>query len=128
MSDNLKKIIISALEDIKAADVLTISVSSLTDVMDTMIIASGNSHRQVKALANNVLSDAKDAGFSPIGVEGENSREWILIDFGDIVTNIMLPSSREFYDLDRLWLVRPENKKGFEEGKFSDHKKGDICN
>ena len=128
MSDNLKKIIISALEDIKAADVLTISVSSLTDVMDTMIIASGNSHRQVKALANNVLSDAKDAGFSPIGVEGENSREWILIDFGDIVTNIMLPSSREFYDLDRLWLVRPENKKGFAEGKFSDYKKGDICN
>ncbi|MAJ86542.1 MAG: ribosome silencing factor [Cellvibrionales bacterium TMED148] len=128
MSEHLKNIIISALEDIKAVDVVTISVSSLTDVMDTLIIASGNSHRQVKALANNVLSEAKDAGFSPIGVEGENSREWILIDFGDIVTNIMLPSSREFYDLDRLWLVRPENKKGFAEGKFSDCQKGDICN
>ena len=126
MSENLKKIIIAALEDIKAVDVVTIAVSSLTDVMDTMIIASGNSHRQVKALANNVLSEAKNAGFSPIGIEGENSGEWILIDFGDIVTNIMLPSSRKFYDLDRLWLVRPENKKEISEGEFFDYQKGDI--
>ena len=126
MSENLKKIIIGALEDIKAVDVVTIAVSSLTDVMDTMIIASGNSHRQVKALANNVLSDAKNAGFCPIGIEGENSSEWILIDFGDIVTNIMLSSSREFYDLDRLWLLRPENKKGISEGEFFDYQKGDI--
>ena len=126
MSENLKKIIIGALEDIKAVDVVTIAVSSLTDVMDTMIIASGNSHRQVKALANNVLSDAKNAGFSPIGIEGENSGEWILIDFGDIVTNIMLPSSRKFYDLDRLWLLRPENKKEISEGEFFDYQKGDI--
>ena len=126
MSENLKKIIIGALEDIKAVDVVTIAVSSLTDVMDTMIIASGNSHRQVKALANNVLSDAKNAGFSPIGIEGENSGEWILIDFGDIVTNIMLPSSRKFYDLDRLWLLRPENKKEISEGEFFDYHKGDI--
>jgi ribosome-associated protein len=126
MSENLKKIIIGALEDIKAVDVVTIAVSSLTDVMDTMIIASGNSHRQVKALANNVLSDAKNAGFSPIGIEGENSGEWILIDFGDIVTNIMLPSSRKFYDLDRLWLLRPENKKEISEEEFFDYQKGDI--
>ena len=126
MSENLKKIIIAALEDIKAVDVVTIAVSSLTDVMDTMIIASGNSHRQVKALANNVLSDAKTAGFSPIGIEGENNSEWILIDFGDIVTNIMSPSSREFYDLDRLWLLRPENKKGILEGEVFDYQKGDI--
>ena len=126
MSENLKKIIIGALEDIKAVDVVTIAVSSLTDVMDTMIIASGNSHRQVKALANNVLSEAKNAGFSPIGIEGENSGEWILIDFGDIVTNIMLPSSRKFYDLDRLWLLRPENKKEISEEQFFDYQKGDI--
>ena len=126
MSENLKKIIIGALEDIKAVDVVTIAVSSLTDVMDTMIIASGNSHRQVKALANNVLSDAKNAGFSPIGIEGENSGEWILIDFGDIVTNIMLPSSRKFYDLDRFWLIRPEHKKEISEEEFFDYHKGDI--
>ena len=126
MSENLKKIIIGALEDIKAVDLVTIAVSSLTDVMDTMIIASGNSHRQVKALANNVLSEAKNAGFSPIGIEGENSGEWILIDFGDIVTNIMLPSSRKFYDLDRLWLLRPENKKEISEEEFFDYQKGDI--
>ena len=126
MSENLKKIIIGALEDIKAVDVVTIAVSSLTDVMDTMIIASGNSHRQVRALANNVLSEAKNARFTPSGIEGENSGEWILIDFGDIVTNIMLPSSRKFYDLDRLWLLRPENKKEISEEEFFDYQKGDI--
>ena len=125
MSENLKNIIINALEDIKAVDVVTITVSSLTDVMDTMIIASGNSHRQVKALANNVLSDAKNAGFSPIGVEGENNREWILIDFGDVVTNIMLPGSREFYDLDRLWSLRPENTKRVAGEDIVDYQKAD---
>lgn len=125
MSENLKNIIINALEDIKAVDVVTITVSSLTDVMDTMIIASGNSHRQVKALANNVLSDAKNAGFSPIGVEGENNREWILIDFGDVVTNIMLPGSREFYDLDRLWSLRPENTKRIAGEDIVDYQKAD---
>tara|TARA_A100000164_G_C21697365_1_gene671863 strand:+ start:246 stop:626 length:381 start_codon:yes stop_codon:yes gene_type:complete len=125
MSENLKNIIINALEDIKAVDVVTITVSSLTDVMDTMIIASGNSHRQVKALANNVLSDAKNAGFFPIGVEGENSREWILIDFGDVVTNIMLPGSREFYDLDRLWSLRPENTKRIAGEDIVDYQKAD---
>ncbi len=125
MSENLKNIIINALEDIKAVDVVTITVSSLTDVMDTMIIASGNSHRQVKALANNVLSDAKNAGFSPIGVEGENNREWILIDFGDVVTNIMLPGSREFYDLDRLWSLRPENTKRIAGENIVDYQKAD---
>ena len=125
MSENLKNIIINALEDIKAVDVVTITVSSLTDVMDTMIIASGNSHRQVKALANNVLSDAKNAGFSPIGVEGENNREWILIDFGDVVTNIMLPGSREFYDLDRFWSLRPENTKRIAGENIVDYQKAD---
>ena len=126
MSKNLKNIIINALEDIKAVDVVTIPVSSLTDVMDTMIIASGNSHRQVKALSNNVLSDAKNAGFSPIGVEGENNREWILIDFGDVVTNIMLPGTREFYDLDRLWSLRPENTKTIADEELVDYQKGDL--
>ena len=125
MSENLKNIIINALEDIKAVDIVTITVSSLTDVMDTMIIASGNSHRQVKALANNVLSDAKNAGFFPIGIEGENNREWILIDFGDVVTNIMLPGSREFYDLDRLWSLRPENTNRIAGEEIVDYQKAD---
>jgi len=111
MSKHLEKIIVNALEDIKASDISVIDVQSLTDVTDTIIIANGNSHRQVKALADNVLIDTKTENFIPIGIEGENAREWILIDFGDIVTNIMLPSTREFYDLDRLWALRPESTK-----------------
>ena len=69
--------------------------------------------------------DAKNAGFSPIGVEGENNREWILIDFGDVVTNIMLPGSREFYDLDRLWSLRPENTKRIAGENIVDYQKAD---
>ncbi len=111
MSKHLEKIIINALEDVKATDISIIDVQSLTDVTDTIIIATGNSHRQVKALAANVLIDTKTEKFIPIGIEGENAREWILIDFGHVVTNIMLPATREFYDLDRLWTLRPESTK-----------------
>lgn len=109
MTKTLKEIVISALEDIKAIDITLIDVRELTGIMDTMIVASGNSNRQVKALANAVVMDAKAAGYSLLGIEGENSAEWILVDFGEIIIHIMLPATREFYDLERLWSVRPSD-------------------
>ena len=109
MTKTLKDIVISALEDIKAIDITLIDVRDLTGIMDTMIVASGNSNRQVKALANAVVMDAKAAGYSLLGIEGENSAEWILVDFGEIIIHIMLPATREFYDLERLWSVRPSD-------------------
>ena len=109
MTKTLKEIVISALEDIKAMDITLIDVRDLTGIMDTMIVASGNSNRQVKALANAVVMDAKAAGYSLLGIEGENSAEWILVDFGEIIIHIMLPATREFYDLERLWSVRPSD-------------------
>jgi ribosome-associated protein len=109
MTKTLKDIVISALEDIKAIDITLIDVRELTGIMDTMIVASGNSNRQVKALANAVVMDAKAAGYSLLGIEGENSAEWILVDFGEIIIHIMLPATREFYDLERLWSVRPSD-------------------
>ena len=109
MTKTLKDIVISALEDIKAMDITLIDVRDLTGIMDTMIVASGNSNRQVKALANAVVMDAKAAGYSLLGIEGENSAEWILVDFGEIIIHIMLPATREFYDLERLWSVRPSD-------------------
>jgi ribosome-associated protein len=109
MTKALKDIVINALEDVKATDISTIDVRELTGIMDTMIVASGNSNRQVKALANSVVVDAKAAGYSLVGIEGEESAEWVLVDFGEIIIHIMLPTVREFYDLERLWSVRPND-------------------
>ena len=75
----------------------------ITSVADNMVIASGTSNRHVKALADSVADAAKSAGFPPIGTEGENTGEWILVDLGDVIVHLMLPATREFYDLERLW-------------------------
>lgn len=109
MSKNLIDIVINALEEVKGKDITTLNVSDLTDVMDTLVVASGNSNRQVKAMANNVVEDCKKAGFQPIGVEGMDTAEWVLVDFGDIVVHVMQPTTREFYDLEKLWSVRPSD-------------------
>lgn len=110
MKNNLHEIIINALEDVKAQDIISIDVKELTGVMDTMVVASGNSNRQVKSLANNVVVDAKKAGFDLIGIEGDDVSEWILVDFGDVIVHIMLPATRVFYDLEKLWSLRPDDR------------------
>lgn len=109
MTQALKDIVINALEEIKATDIVDIDVRELTGMMDHMIVASGNSNRQVKSLANSVVVDAKDAGYNLIGVEGDDTAEWILVDFGDVIVHIMLPATREFYDIERLWTMRPDD-------------------
>ena len=113
MTQALKDIVIGALEDIKALDITSIDVRELTGMMDTMVVASGNSNRQVKSLANSVVVSAKEAGYKLIGIEGEDKAEWILVDFGDVIVHVMLPTTREFYDLERLWSIRPnDNNEG----------------
>lgn len=109
MTQALKDIVINALEEIKATDIVDIDVRELTGMMDHMIVASGNSNRQVKSLANSVVVDAKEAGYKLIGVEGDDTAEWVLVDFGDIIVHIMLPTTREFYDIERLWTMRPDD-------------------
>ena len=109
MRKNLTEIVVNALEDVKALDIALIDVRGLTDIMDTMVVASGNSSRQVKALANNLVVDAKSAGYTPIGGEGDDTSEWILVDFGDLVAHIMLPATRQLYDLERLWSLPTES-------------------
>ncbi len=111
MTTDLSQLVIDALEDIKAQDIVVIDVSGVTDVMDTLVVASGNSNRQVKALADNVVEECKKAGFQPLGVEGLDSAEWVLVDLGDVVVHVMLPETRKFYELEKLWAVRPEELK-----------------
>ncbi len=100
----LKTLVIEALDDLKAVNTVSLDVSGLTDVMDHLVIASGTSNRHVKSLADNVCMEAKKRGMRPIRVEGEDAGEWVLVDFGDVVVHVMLPATRDFYDLERLWV------------------------
>ena len=99
----LSAIVIDALEDIKARDIQLVNVMKITSVFDYIAIASADSTRQTKALANNVIEKVKEAGFHIIGTEGEGTGEWVLVDCGDIVVHIMQPAVREYYKLEELW-------------------------
>lgn len=96
-------LVVDALEDLKAVDPKILDVRSISSVMDYLVVASGNSSRHVKSLADNVVIKAKEAGWPPIGVEGENAADWVLVDLGDVVVHVMQPAARSFYDLERLW-------------------------
>lgn len=101
--DELKSMSVDALDDLKAKDIVVIDVSNRSSVTDIMIIATGTSQRQVKSLANNVSMKAKDAGILPLGVEGADVGEWVLVDLGDVVVHVMLEQVRRFYQLENLW-------------------------
>ena len=98
-----KNLVVDALAELKAVNPVTLDVTGLTDVMDFLVIASGTSNRHVKSLAENVCMQAKKNGIRPIGFDGENAGDWVLVDFGDVVVHVMLPAVRDFYDLERLW-------------------------
>ena len=102
--DTLKELVLEALDDLKALNPVILDVTELTDVMDYLVIASGTSNRHVKSLASNVSMEAKKRGMRPLGIEGEDAGEWVLVDFGDVVVHVMLPATRDFYDLERLWV------------------------
>jgi ribosome silencing factor RsfS/YbeB/iojap len=99
----LEKQALAALTDMKAVNIKVIDVRGLTDVADTMIIASGNSDRHVRAIADNVIAEVKGAGRRPLGVEGARDGEWVLVDLTDVLVHVMLPRVREFYALEQLW-------------------------
>ncbi len=103
--DELLAIVIAALEDVKGVDISVIDVRDLTSITDRMVIASGTSTRHVKALADNVALKARQQGYAPLGVEGEQAAEWVLIDLGDVVVHVMMPETRAFYGLEKLWSV-----------------------
>lgn len=98
-----KKVVIAALEDIKAHDIQAINVRALTSLFDWIVIASADSARQTKALARHVRDSLKEAGSAIVGTEGEEGGEWILVDAGDVVAHVMQPAVRTHYNLEELW-------------------------
>ena len=113
LNTELADLVCKALDDVKAKAVKVIDVRHLTAVTDFMIIASGRSGRHVRALADGVLASCQEAGCRPIGMEGQSGGEWVLLDMGDVVVHVMLPSAREFYNLEKLWEIeireQPQN-------------------
>jgi ribosome-associated protein len=102
-SEQLCTLVVDALEEVKAKDITVLDVRDMTDVTDYMVVASGTSNRHVKALIENVSDKAKAAGQRPIGVEGEDGGEWVLLDLQDVLVHVMQPKVREFYNLEKLW-------------------------
>jgi len=103
----LQKLVVSALEDIKGRDIEVLNTTKLTSLFDRIVIATGDSNRQVKALARSVQEKVSEAGGEVISVEGEENGEWVLVDLGDIVVHVMQPAIRAHYNLEELWAGRP---------------------
>lgn len=101
--EKLQAIVIDALEEVKATDIRVLDVRDKSSFTDILVIASGNTSRQVKALVNSVVVKVKEAGVKPLGMEGEQQGEWALVDLGDVVVHVMQPTIRDFYNLEKLW-------------------------
>ncbi len=104
---SLQKVVVSALEDIKGKDIQVIDTTRLTSLFDRVIIASGDSNRQTRALARNVTDKAREAGLDVVSIEGNDTGEWVLVDLGAIVVHIMQPAVRSYYKLEDLWANAP---------------------
>ena len=99
----LREVVLDALDELKAFDIKALDVRGLTDITDTMVVASGTSDRHVRSIADRVVQRCKEAGFRPFGIEGDRDGEWVLLDLNDLVLHVMLPRVREFYALEKLW-------------------------
>jgi len=102
-SETLLRFVLAAVEELKAEDCRVLDVRGLTDFTDFMVIASGRSTRQVAAIAEHLVEQAKHAGFQPLGVEGLPGADWVLVDLADVVVHVMEPETRAFYQLEKLW-------------------------
>ena len=107
---DLRDLVVAALEDAKAQDIQVIDLVARRTFADFLVVASGTSTRQVKAMADRVVQRAKASGHTLLGIEGERDAEWVLVDLADVVVHLMLPQTRAFYNLEKLWLVGPQDE------------------
>jgi ribosome-associated protein len=107
----LQRLVVDALEDVKAQDIRVFNTTGLTELFDRVVIASGTSNRQTRALASSVVEKVKGAGGEVISVEGAEAGEWVLVDLGDIVVHSMQPAARDYYALEEIWGGKPVRMK-----------------
>ena len=108
--DQLRELVLTALEDFKAVDIQTIDVSEQNPLTELFVIASGSSSRHLKSMAENLIIKAKAAGCPPLGVEGQRQSDWVLVDLNDVIVHLMLPQARAFYNLEKLWEVSSDQR------------------
>lgn len=113
--NELKDLVQNSLEDMKAVDIVCIDVKGKSSMTDFLYIATGNSTRHVKSIAEMVGINVKEAGADIIGTEGKGTSEWVLVDLNDIIVHVMLESTREFYALEKLWEPKDATDKSVEE-------------
>lgn len=106
--EQLKELIINAIEDLKGSDVKVLDIKHLSSVSDYMIICSGRSNRHVKSIADNIIVEAKKNGAPAMSTQGKETGEWVLVDLGDIVAHVMQPNIRDLYNLESLWEMTSE--------------------
>ena len=111
-ADQFQQLVVSSLEDFKATEINVIDVSGRSPLTDRLVIASGNSTRHVKSMSENLIVKAKAAGCPPLGVEGAREGEWVLVDLNDIIVHLMLPQTRAFYNLEKLWEASADRRSG----------------
>lgn len=102
-SSELQQLVVSTLEDLKGIDVQNLDVTGYSPLTDSIVIASGSSSRHVKSMADKLVMKAKSFGVVPLGVEGHQQGEWVLVDLNDVIVHLMLPQTRAFYNLEKLW-------------------------
>lgn len=107
-SEQVIEMAVSALEDMKGSDLAVIDITGKSSIADAMVVVTGTSQRHVRALAESVRMRAKEASHPPLGVEGGDSSDWVLVDLGDVIVHVMTQEQRDFYSLEKLWSVGHE--------------------
>lgn len=111
-TDQLRDLVVSSLEDLKAIDIQEVNVAGQNPLTDLFVVATGSSTRHVKSMAEKIVLNAKAAGSPPLGIEGEREGEWVLVDLNDVIVHLMLPQTRAFYNLEKLWEASSQQRSG----------------
>ncbi len=105
----IAEVVLAAIDELKGVDVRTLDVRDQTSITDTIVVVSGTSQRHLKSLADRVLERSREAGFKPLGIEGERGADWYLVDLGDVVVHVMSREKRDFYNLEKLWSMHVDD-------------------
>jgi len=107
-TEEMTSLAVSALEELKGIDIVVLDIADKSSIADNMLVATGSSQRHVSSLGSEVRKQFKDAGLPPLGVEGDNRSDWVLVDLGDVIVHVMTPEMRDFYALEKLWSLGPD--------------------